>query len=225
MKTLILVRHAKSDKSDPALNDFDRSLNRRGSRDALAMAERFMDLGLRIDALISSPAVRAFSTAEAFAQKLFLPIQAEQRIYEAGVSELLAVVRGLDDPLSTVMLVGHNPGLSEFLRYLTDENFSDLPTTSIVVVDIPVKAWRHTFSGRGVLKSRLSPGNESIGVQRAGPALPWTGRFRLWRFENALRFEIILVLAGVILLLMLLIPLIMHHSVDNSAMPQQGSSR
>jgi phosphohistidine phosphatase len=224
MKTLILVRHAKSDKSDPLLNDFDRPLNHRGERDTSAMAGRFAATSRRVDALISSPAVRALSTAEVFAGKLSLPVQADQRIYEAGVNELLAVVRGLDDHCSSVMLVGHNPGLSEFLRYLTDEKYADLPTASVAVVELPVKVWRHTFAGKGVLKSSLSPEKESLGFQHEGPVPRWTDRVRFWRFQRAYRLEIIAALVIGFLLLMLLVPLLMHRSVDESAMPQQGST-
>jgi phosphohistidine phosphatase len=170
MKTLILVRHAQSDKSDPSLRDSDRPLTRHGESDASAMADRFAELGLRVDALISSPAVRALSTAEAFSKKLSLPVKTDARIYEAGVQELLETVRSFDSLHSTVMLVGHNPGLSEFLRYLTDENYADLPTSGIAVVDIPQKSWRHTVEGTGMLNSSLNPKDERFGVRPGGPA-------------------------------------------------------
>ena len=83
MKTLILVRHAESDKGNPSLNDFDRPLNSHGERDARILAERMAGFGLRIDALISSPAVRELDTAEAFARKLSIPVQTDECIYEA----------------------------------------------------------------------------------------------------------------------------------------------
>ena len=141
MKTLILVRHAKADNPNSSMHDFDRTLSRCGGRDADVIAKRLAGSGVQADALISSPAVRALSTAEFFAAELRLPVQTDARIYEAGVSELLAVVRGLDDSHSTVVLVGHNPGISEFLRYLTDENYADLPTAGLVTVSLPLKSW------------------------------------------------------------------------------------
>ncbi len=222
MKTLILVRHAKSDKSDPTLNDFDRPLNPRGQCDAPAIAERLAKSGLRVDALVSSPAVRALSTAEALAKKLSLPVQTDLRVYEAGVNELLTMVRGFDDRHGNIVLVGHNPGLSEFLRYLTDENYADLPTAGVAVVELPLKSWRYTFEGKGVLKNSLCPKREELGMKNA-PALGWADRFRFWRFSGAYRLEIVIVLAVGLLVLFLLVPVLMHQSINESALPQQGS--
>jgi phosphohistidine phosphatase len=225
VKTLILVRHAESDKGNPSLNDFDCPLNSHGARDARILAERMAGSGLRIDALISSPAVRALATAEAFAIKISIPVQTDECIYEAGANELLALVRGIDERCSTVILVGHNPGVSEFLRYLTDEHYADLPTASVAVVELPVRAWRHTFAGKGILKSNAHHGTGSLKIRSGVPIAGWVARFRVWRFQRAQRLEIIVTLSIVILLLLILVPLIMHLGVDTSAMPQQGSPR
>lgn len=158
MKTLILVRHAKSDhKHDPTIEDFDRPLNHRGKHDAPDMARRFKKTGMKVDALISSPAVRALSTAEDFAMELNMPIQTDKRIYEAGLRELLAVVRELDDRHSSVMLTGHNPGMSELLHYLTGTTRVDLPTAAVAVIELPLESWRNTSAGKGELKSISTP--------------------------------------------------------------------
>ncbi len=223
MKTLILVRHAQSDNK-PSLDDTDRPLSALGAHGAVVLAGRFLELGLRVDALISSPAVRAYATAAAFAEKLSLPIQVDARIYEAGVENLQEIVRALAAQCSTVILVGHNPGLSEFLRYLTDENHADLPTASIAIVNLPVKAWRHTFSGQGVLKNSLCLERQNPGTRNEVPVLRRIDRFRFWRFQRAQRLEIIVVLVVVAAFLLILVPFLMHQSVDSSAMPQQGSS-
>lgn len=158
MKTLILVRHAKSDhKHDPTIEDFDRPLNHRGKHDAPAMARRVKQTGVRVDALISSPAVRALSTAEDFAMELNVPIQTDKRIYAAGLRELLAVVRELDDRHGSVMLTGHNPGMSEFLHYLVGGSRVDLPTAAVAVIELPLESWRNISASKGVLKSISSP--------------------------------------------------------------------
>jgi phosphohistidine phosphatase len=225
LKTLILVRHAKSGwKNDPAIEDFDRPLNRRGERDAPAMAARLAESGIKVDALLSSPACRALSTAEAFSRELNLPIQTDARIYEAGVAELQAAVRDLDDANRSVALFGHNPGISDFLRYLTEENFADLPTAGIAVIELPLKSWKHTFGGKGFLKNGLSPGNDNLGARQTEPNLRWADRFRFWCFQKAQRLEIILVVVIAALLLLLLVPFVMHQSINSSAMPQQGSA-
>lgn len=224
MKTLILVRHAKSDrKGDPAIRDFDRPLNRRGERDAPAMAKRLAGSGIRVDALVSSPAVRALSTAEAFSERLGLPVRTDERIYEADVAALQVVARDFDDRLNRVALFGHNPGLSDFLRYLTEENYSDLPTAGIAVVELPLKSWKHVFAGKGALKSSLCPKRDELGMQNGGPVLSLADRFRFWRFSRAHRLELMMVLAAGIIILAVLVPVIMHQSTDASAMPQQGS--
>lgn len=225
MKTLILVRHAKADKVDPALRDFDRPLGQNGERDARVMAERVAALGLRVDMLISSPAVRALSTADAFAKKLSLPVNPDTRIYEAGVKQLLDVVHGIDDHHGTVVLVGHNPGVSEFLRYLTDENFADLPTSGVAVIDLPLKSWRHTFDGKGILKDSINLNDKYLGIRSGAPVHDWKERYRLWQFEHAKQIFLVPIFVIALLIVLAVVGLVMHVSVDSSAMPQQGSKR
>ncbi len=157
MKTLVLVRHAKAEHGSPSLDDFDRPLNHRGKHDAPAMARRFKKTGVPVDVLISSPAARALSTAEDFAMEINLPIQTDERIYEAGLRDLLAVVRELDDRHSSVMLTGHNPGMSELLHYLTGASCVNLPTAAVAVIELPQESWQNIPVGKGVLKSLSSP--------------------------------------------------------------------
>ncbi|NOU35568.1 MAG: hypothetical protein HOO88_02150 [Kiritimatiellaceae bacterium] len=225
MKTLVLVRHAKSDKTDPSLRDFDRPLGRNGERDALGLAERVAALGLRVNVLISSPAVRALSTAEAFAKKLSLPVNPDVRIYEAGLNQLLAVVHGMDDRHGTAVLVGHNPGLSEFLRYLTDENYADLPASGVAVIDLPLKSWRHTFDGKGVLKDSVNLNSEYLGIRSGAPVHDWRERCRIWQFEHAKHIYLTTVFVIALLVVLGIVGLAMHVGIDSSAMPQQGSRR
>lgn len=205
------------------MGDFDCPLSLNGEREAVATAKMLSGLGSRVDLLVSSPAICAHSTAEALAAELHLPIQPDKRIYGAGADELLAVVRGFDDRHNLAALVGHDPGLSEFIRFLTDEKYADLTSSAAVIIDLPLKSWRHTFGGKGVLKKHFSPKGQELGFLHGGPQLRWTDRLRFWRFQRAQRLEIIMVLVIGLLLLAVLIPLVMHQSVDASAMPQQGS--
>lgn len=225
MKTLILVRHAKSDrKNDPTIEDFDRPLNARGEQDASLMAERLAESGLRIDALVSSPALRARSTAGAFSRKLNLPLQTDKCIYEAGVTQLLKTVRSFSDQHSAVILVGHNPGLSEFLRYLTDENYADLPTAGVAVVELPLKFWRYTFEGKGFLKDSANPKDEPFGLHAVGPVLSWRERYRIWQFEHAKQLFLMPFFVVALLIILGIVGVVMHQSTDPAAMPQLGSS-
>lgn len=218
------MRHAKADqKNDPVIEDFERPLNRRGANDAAVMAKRFSESEIHVDALVSSPAVRAKTTADAFAAELKLPVQTDPRIYAADVMQLQETVRGLDDHLGSAVLFGHNPGFSDFLRYLTEEPYNDLPTAGIAVINLPLKSWKHTYAGKGTLRESFCPKEETIGFQNRDPRRNLIDRFRFWRFQRAQRLELIIAFAVGLLLLALLIPLIMRRSIDSSAAPRSGS--
>lgn len=218
------MRHAKSDrKGDPTIEDFDRPLSSRGAKDAPKMAERLAGSGTKVDALVSSPACRARSTAEAFSAQLHLPVQTDNRIYEAGIDELQAAVRDLDDANGSVALFGHNPGFSDFLRYLTEEPYADLPTAGIAVIELPLKSWKHTYAGKGFLKQFMAPKRTEIGLLQRNVPQKLSDRFRFWRFQRAQRLELIIAFAVGLLLLALLIPLIMRNSFDSAEVPGSGS--
>jgi phosphohistidine phosphatase len=124
MKTLFLVRHAKSSWGDPTLPDHDRPLNERGLHDVATMGKRLAQRDVRPDAILSSTAVRALTTAEHIAKALDIKrkeIVVDDRLYAAPASELLGVIQGLDDKLKRVMLVAHNPGLTELAHHFSSE--------------------------------------------------------------------------------------------------------
>src|SRR6476661_3271874 len=110
MKTLLLLRHAKSSRDDAALNDFDRPLNDRGKDDAKLVGRWLARQQIVLDGVISSPAKRARRTAEIFlkAADVSLAASFDARIYEAGLEQLLAIVSAIDPSLNTVLLIGHN---------------------------------------------------------------------------------------------------------------------
>lgn len=136
MKTLILLRHAKSDHP-PGLSDRDRPLAARGTLDAPRMGRRLHGRGIRIDRLISSPAVRALATARLVAAALEYPprrIRVDERLYPGDPEHLLGVIRALDDHALQVMLVAHNPGLSE-LAHRCAVQITHLPTCAAAVLE------------------------------------------------------------------------------------------
>lgn len=152
MKRLTLVRHAKSDWRDGRLEDFERPLNGRGNRDAPEMARRAVDAGLSPTLIISSPAVRALSTAKAFAGAFRYPakrIRHADDAYLASPGTLLEIVRRLGGKAGHVMLFGHNPGISEFAVLLSgDDSLRDLPTAAMVSLKVDVKDWADLEPGR-----------------------------------------------------------------------------
>lgn len=148
MKTLVLIRHGKSARPE-GVCDFDRPLNPRGLRDAPVMAGRLAALELNVDVLLSSPARRALSTADVFAGKLNLPVQTDERIYNATCADLLQRVQSLDDRFSTVVLVGHNPGMTDLLNSLIEGPEQEMPTCSFAVIELP--GWTNAVPGSGRL--------------------------------------------------------------------------
>jgi phosphohistidine phosphatase len=144
MKTLTLVRHAKSSWRDTNLGDRDRPLNKRGVRDAPIMGRRAVEAGIRPSLIISSPAVRAWTTAKIFAAELGYPtefLQREDGIYLASLERLLEVVASQDAGFNNLMLFGHNPGLTDFANYLSPGLTNNLPTAGIVSVELDRDDW------------------------------------------------------------------------------------
>lgn len=145
MKTLILIRHAKSSWADHDLSDFDRPLNERGLRDTPRMGKRFKEKGITPDKLITSPANRALTTCTLFAETIEFPkqnIKTEERLYHADEEEILDIVQNLKEPDDVVILFGHNPGFTDFVNRLMNIRIDNVPTCGIVACKLPVKQWK-----------------------------------------------------------------------------------
>jgi phosphohistidine phosphatase len=143
MKTLILVRHAKSSRDDPALPDRDRPLNERGLKDAPMMGERLAKARVKPDLVLSSPAVRALTTAQAIAREIGYDerrIQVDERMYATSADTLLAIVHGLDRKVACVMMFGHNPEFTALAHRLSDK-IVDMPTCAVAEFQYDAKAW------------------------------------------------------------------------------------
>lgn len=144
MKTLTIVRHAKSSWSDSGLSDRKRPLNRRGERDAPVMGERILNHGIRPSLIVASPATRAWTTAKIVAAAINYPrefLQKEDRLYLASLDEILDVVVAQDNGFNNLMLVGHNPGLTDFANFLVPGLTNNLPTAGVVSVEIERDDW------------------------------------------------------------------------------------
>jgi len=155
MKTLFLIRHSKSDWTTQQFSDRERPLNQRGLRDAPLMARRLKLLNLGVDEIISSDAVRALSTARIFAEFLDYAvsrIHVEKKLYLAGRELILEVVNALDDKKNTVIVFGHNPGLTEIVEYLADYTLEKLATTGIAMIAFDLPEWKMISKNTGTLK-------------------------------------------------------------------------
>jgi phosphohistidine phosphatase len=142
MKTIYLVRHAKSSWSNPGLSDFDRPLNKRGKRDAPFMGELLKEKKIKPELVLSSPAKRAKKTALEVTEKLKYPMKQiifKEEMYEASDNELLKVIQKLDEEAKSVMLFAHNPGLTQLNNYLSDHYIDNIPTCGVVAIEFNCK--------------------------------------------------------------------------------------
>lgn len=135
MRQLILIRHAKSSWDNPKLDDFERPLNKRGKRDAPFMANLLLGKDIIPELIISSPALRTKLTTLEFAEKLKIKeenIIWDKNLYLASSDKILKIIHSLKDKVKCVILVGHNPGLTELQNFLCKEEIDNIPTCGIV---------------------------------------------------------------------------------------------
>lgn len=131
MIQLVLARHAKSDWGQPGLDDHDRPLNARGTRDAPEMAKTVLRLGVRPEVLLSSTALRARTTAAAFGAEFGVDVDEREELYGAAADELLAAAR--ETGASEVMVVAHDPGMSELVSQLAERDVA-MTTCAVAVL-------------------------------------------------------------------------------------------
>jgi phosphohistidine phosphatase len=158
MRTLYLLRHAKSSWKDASLADFERPLKGRG-RDAAEQMGRFLATKkVTVGALISSPSVRTRQTIDIVLRHVELGAepQFDQRIYEASLSALVQVLSEIPDDTKAAMLVGHNPGMEEMLAFLTRES-RHMPTCALAKISIAGSSWKEAQRGAGKLEWFVTP--------------------------------------------------------------------
>lgn len=145
MKTLFLVRHAKSSWKDVRLSDHQRPLNKRGKKAAPEMARRLKRLSVKPDVIVSSDARRALDTAAAMAEGLDLPkevIRPMPELYGAASKEILEIVLQFDDSWQQAMVVGHNPGFTELANRFYRHFIANVPTAGVVELRFDAPSWR-----------------------------------------------------------------------------------
>lgn len=168
MKTLTLLRHAKSGWDDPALRDFDRALNAKGQRAALAVGRHLRMLGMSFDHVVASPAVRVTETIDQLMRGYgdgLSPVW-DRRAYLASDATLLDIVHELPESASSAMIVGHNPGLEDLVLKLVpdaaDNGLRDsveekFPTASVAVMSCTGSRWIDVGSGCATLIRFIRP--------------------------------------------------------------------
>ncbi len=154
MKRLILCRHAKSSWKDLSLADHDRSLNKRGKKNAPIMGQRLLECGAVPEHIISSSAKRAVRTAVIISKVIGFPehkIEIHKKLYGASASDIIQFVNNLDSMWSSVMLVGHNPEFTMLTNWLGGVHIENVPTCGIVGLDFEAEHWREVQEGNGKL--------------------------------------------------------------------------
>jgi phosphohistidine phosphatase len=159
MKTLLLLRHAKSSWKDSDVDDHDRPLNSRGKRDAPRMGQLLKDEQLLPDLIVASSAKRCRKTAEHVLHES--GYRGETRItgelYEAGAGQIRQLLAGLPATVNRVLVIGHNPGLEEFLEQLTG-SYTPLTTAALALVELPLPGWQDWRDDtRGTLARHWQP--------------------------------------------------------------------
>jgi len=160
LRTLTLLRHAKSSWKDPALTDIERPLNKRGRRDARAMAHRIVEHGATLTTIFASPARRSRETLTRIL--LTLPAQdtsitVDQAFYTFECDALVNAIRSFDDNLQDVMIIGHNPALEEAITWMTGTTLSCFPTTACAQLTLTLSSWKKLQPGCADLMWLLTP--------------------------------------------------------------------
>ena len=165
MKTLTILRHAKSSWDDPVA-DFDRPLNARGRTAAVTVGEELRRRGAQFDCVIASPAKRVRQTLDQLAKGYGAPLDVhfDERIYMASADNLLDLVRGIPNDVRSALIVGHNPGLHRLVLLLTREKGAlrhriadNLPTAAVAGVELSALLWSEVEPGNGELGALILP--------------------------------------------------------------------
>jgi phosphohistidine phosphatase len=155
MKTLYLIRHAKSSWKYPDLDDFERPLNKRGRKNAPFMGKVLKKLKVAPDLVMCSPANRAAMTARIIADKIKYPldkIRYCEAIYEFSENALIHVVKQIDDSVNESMVVGHNPAINGLANYVGDQPIGNIPTCGVFCVELNISSWKKIKEHCGKLK-------------------------------------------------------------------------
>jgi len=143
MKTLYLIRHAKSDWSDGSLSDFERGLKESGHKDLTTISSYLSLQEIKPDLILTSLALRAQITADELSKKIDYQgkIHYMEELYNSRPEKIMNVLTLQDDGYDTIFVIGHNPELTEFANFLIRDNFQKLPTLGVLAIDLEIDSW------------------------------------------------------------------------------------
>ena len=142
MKKLIIIRHCKSSWSDLNLNDFDRPLNNRGVQDGNLMSKELSKKIDKVDLLFSSSSKRTRLTADFFIEVINIKkINFMDELYHSSSENIINILKKISSTKKSVMVIGHNPGLTDLVNKLTSTNLYNLPTCGVAIINLNIKNW------------------------------------------------------------------------------------
>jgi phosphohistidine phosphatase len=153
MKTVFFARHAKSNWNEPGISDFERPLNQKGEEDAPVMATYLRDSGFVVEQIISSDAARALATAKVYKKQL-TPNQAiiqKHAIYLASYLDIDSVLKQISEQFSRIMIVGHNPTMTDIINYYAADSVQDMSACGVAVVEFEIENWIEIKMNSGAL--------------------------------------------------------------------------
>jgi phosphohistidine phosphatase len=161
MKTLFVLRHAKSSWENPDWSDFERPLNSRGLDAARFIGELIYERGLQPQIIVSSPAKRAKQTAVLVKEiaEVSKPVKFDERIYEASPHALFNLIREFDEKWESILIVGHNPGFENLVRMLTGEAVA-MPTAALARINLDIENWHDLETNSYELEFLIRPKEE-----------------------------------------------------------------
>lgn len=145
MKTLYFIRHAKSDWNNPLLSDFERGLNKRGTKDAPLMGKVLLKKGISPDLILSSSALRARMTVKEIARQINYPhnlIQYEASLYACDVQTIVSIIQGISQSVNTLFVFGHNPELTECANMISGADIENIPTCGVAAMRLHHDNWK-----------------------------------------------------------------------------------
>ena len=158
MKSLIIVRHCKSSWADLSLSDFDRPLNKRGNIDGELMSNYLREKEKKIDKLILSTSKRTRLTSKYFTEKIhFDSISYLDELYHANYLDIINIISKVENNFNSIMVIGHNPGLTELINQYTIMNIYNLPTTGVVKVEFKGDKWERITENKGIIVYKKFP--------------------------------------------------------------------
>jgi len=163
LKQLVLIRHAKSSWKDPALSDLMRPLKKRGERDARDMAKRFNALGLNVEKVLMSPALRVVQTLDMMTEETGFGRDINEitpELYTFSYEAIMLCLKALDDHWHSIAVIGHNPAVTDLVNFLALEEIANIPTCGMVVLSLNIEKWSKVRAGCATMKYYDYPKND-----------------------------------------------------------------